>query len=40
MVLFSNERAAGATIIAGECMVPAELEIDRKNFFTIFTVFP
>jgi hypothetical protein len=39
MVIFSNETAARATTIAGESMVPAELKIDRKNFFTIFTVF-
>jgi hypothetical protein len=36
MVIFSNERAAGATTIAEESIVPAELKIDRKKLFYHF----
>ena len=36
MVIFSNEKAAGATTIAEESMVPAEFKIDPKKLFYHF----
>jgi hypothetical protein len=36
MVIFSNEKSAGATTIAEESMVPAELKIDPKKLFYHF----
>jgi len=39
MVLFSNEQPAGATTIAEESGVPAELKIDPKKLFYHFYCF-